>query len=78
VAAGFAGVVAMVIAARRLRDNGWLIAVPLVFVVGNLVATLLDFGTSGDPKALAPAGPETVFAVLYTVFATTRVRQVRS
>jgi hypothetical protein len=74
-AAGFGGVVAMIVVAKQLRDNGSLIALPLAFVFANLVATIFDFGSSSDPKALAPAGPETLFLVLYSVFATARVRR---
>ena len=75
-AAGFAGVVAMIVVARRLRDSGSLIALPLAFVFSNFVATICDFASSDDPKALAPAGPELLFLVLYAVFAAMRVRRV--
>jgi hypothetical protein len=75
VAAGFAGVVAMIVVAKRLRASSSLIVLPLAFVVANLVATLFDCVSSSDPKALAPLGPEGFFAVLYTVFAVKRLRR---
>jgi hypothetical protein len=76
-AAGVAGVVAMIVVARRLRESSSLIALPLAFVFSNLLATLVDFVSSGDAKALAPAAPETFFLALYTWFAAVRVRHVR-
>jgi hypothetical protein len=77
-AAGVAGVMAMIVVAKRLREGGWLIALPLAFVFSNLVATIVDFVSSDDPKVLAPAGPEAFFLVLYAWFAATRIRSGRN
>jgi hypothetical protein len=77
-AAGLAGAVAMIVVAKRLRESSWLIALPLAFVFCNLVVTIIDFVSTGDPKMLGPAGPETLFLVLYAWFSATRVRVVRS
>lgn len=73
-AAGFAGVVAMIVVARRLRESASLIALPIAFVFSNLAATIIDFASSGDARALAPAVPEAFFLGLYAVFAARRVR----
>jgi hypothetical protein len=73
-AAGFAGVVAMIVVAKRLRASGSLIVVPLAFVFANLAATVIDYVSSGDPKTLAPVGPESFFLVLYALFAAKRIR----
>jgi hypothetical protein len=37
------------------------------------VATIVDFASSGDARALAPAAPEAFFLGLYAVFAARRV-----
>jgi hypothetical protein len=73
-AAGFAGVVAMIVVARRLRESGSLIVLPIAFVSGNLAVTIVDFASSGDARALAPLAPEAIFLALYTVFAVRRVQ----
>jgi hypothetical protein len=39
-------------------------------------ATAAGFASSGDPKALIPAAPETLFFVLYALFAARRIRRV--
>ena len=60
--------------ARRLRRDRALIAVPLAFVFCNLTATVYDFATSHDPGSLAPAIPETIFLVIYSLFALSQRR----
>jgi hypothetical protein len=73
-AAGLAAAVMFVGVSRRLHRDPALIALPLAFVFGNLVSTVVDLLLRHDPGLLAPLVPETTFFVIYSVCAVTSVR----
>ena len=75
VAAAVAAAVMFVFAAKRLARDPAIVALPLSFVLCNLAATLGDFATSHDTRALSPLLPEATFLAIYSAFAVLRVRK---
>jgi hypothetical protein len=70
----FAGVLICTIAALRLRKDVTVIVFPLAFVACQLAATIFDLIKGGGE--LPPLIPETIFFLVYLVFAA-RARSTR-
>lgn len=68
-AAGVAGVFMMGYVAKRLPESASLIALPIVFVLCNLIDSIYEFVASGDPHHLAPAVVEGTFLAIYSAYA---------
>jgi len=77
-AAGLAGAFMLAFVGKRLRHDARLIVMPLVFVLCNLADTVYEFLSSRDPNNLAPAVPETIFVVVYSLFAAAFLRARRA
>ncbi len=63
-----AGVFIMVFVGLRLRQQPWLIALPLVFVALNLLDSVYEFAVNPVPANLGPLVPEAIFTAIYVVF----------
>jgi hypothetical protein len=68
-AAGFAAIVMFALVARRLRRDPSLILLPLAFVFFNLSDTVAEFVIRHDKADLPPVIPESLFLVIYSIFA---------